>query len=127
MRSPLSSRTNNRPDRVTPDEFFDLVVSDIVMVCPFVSKLRFDSSRRPLGPVGFQAQRVLHLLLFGPQVGERMRRWPDVARKPFDDLDATVPERVHLAWVIGQQANARNAKVVEDCGRQAEVPAVGLE
>src|SRR6516162_1943694 len=34
MRSPLSSRTNSRPERVTPDEFFDLVASSTVMVFP---------------------------------------------------------------------------------------------
>src|SRR5215468_7474222 len=56
-----------------------------------------------------------------------MHRRPDVAWKPFDDLDAAVLKRVHLAWVIGQQANAPNAKVVEDCSRQAEIPEVRLE
>src|SRR5215470_15256945 len=40
MRSPLSSRTNSRPERVTPDEFFDLVASSVVMVFPSVSQLR---------------------------------------------------------------------------------------
>src|SRR5262249_5555130 len=39
MRSPLSSRTNSRPKRVTPDEFFDLVASSVVMVLPSVSQL----------------------------------------------------------------------------------------
>jgi len=39
MRSPLSSRTNSRPERVTPDEFFDLVASSVVMVLPSVSQL----------------------------------------------------------------------------------------
>src|SRR5215510_5277945 len=56
-----------------------------------------------------------------------MRRRADLAGKPFDDLDAAVAERAHLAWVIGQQANAWNAKVVEDRGRQAEVPEIRLE
>src|SRR5262249_45197074 len=39
MRSPLSSRTNSWPERVTPDEFFDLVASSVVMVLPSVSQL----------------------------------------------------------------------------------------
>src|SRR5215471_11115379 len=39
MRSPLSSRTNSRPKRVTPDEFFDLVASSVIMVLPSVSQL----------------------------------------------------------------------------------------
>src|SRR6516164_11421278 len=39
MRSPLSSRTNSRPERVTPDEFFDLVVFSVVMVFPSVPQL----------------------------------------------------------------------------------------
>src|SRR5215831_16512197 len=39
MRSPLSSRTNSRPKRVTPDEVFDLVASSVVMVLPSVSQL----------------------------------------------------------------------------------------
>src|SRR6516164_286521 len=39
MRSPLSSRTNSRPERVTPDEFFDLVVSSVVIVFPSVPQL----------------------------------------------------------------------------------------
>jgi hypothetical protein len=41
MRSPLSSRRNNLPDRVAPDEAFVLVVWRTVMVYPFVSQLRF--------------------------------------------------------------------------------------
>src|SRR5215467_12520439 len=37
MRSPLSSRTNRRPVRVTPDEFFDLAASSVVMICPLIA------------------------------------------------------------------------------------------
>src|SRR5215469_15939072 len=40
MRSPLSSRTNSRPERVVLDEVFDLVASSVVMVFPSVSRLR---------------------------------------------------------------------------------------
>src|SRR5262245_23356369 len=36
MRSPLSSRTNNRPERVAPDEAFVLVSWSTVMVFPCV-------------------------------------------------------------------------------------------
>ena len=39
MRSPLSSRTNSRPERVTPDEVFALVGSSRVMAFPSVSQL----------------------------------------------------------------------------------------
>src|SRR3954468_9853147 len=127
MQSPLSSRRNIRPERVAPDEAFVLVAWRTVMVCPFVSQLRLDPLRSPAGAGGFQAQRMSHFLFFGLQVGERMRRRADLAGKAFDDLDAALAERAHLAWVIGQQANARNAKVVEDRGGQAEVPEVGLE
>src|SRR6266545_6864248 len=74
-----------------------------------------------------ESQGVSHFLFFGLQVGKRMRGRADLAGKPFYDLDAGVAERAHLAWVIGQQANAWNAKVVEDRGRQAEVPEVRLE
>jgi hypothetical protein len=35
MRSPLSSRTNNRPERVAPDEAFVLLVWTTVMVLSF--------------------------------------------------------------------------------------------
>src|SRR6266550_3202037 len=31
MRSPLSSRTNSRSERLTPDDFFDLVASSVVI------------------------------------------------------------------------------------------------
>src|SRR5262249_23232682 len=115
MRSPLSSRTNSRPERVTSDEFFDLVAWIAVMIFPSVSQLRLDAVRRVAWAGNFQAQRMSHFLFFGLQVGERMCRRADLAGKPFDDLDVSVAERAHLAWVIGQQANARNAKVVEDC------------
>src|SRR5215470_10366628 len=37
MRSPLSSRTNRRPVRLTPDEFFDLLASSVVMICPSIA------------------------------------------------------------------------------------------
>src|SRR5262249_27641879 len=49
MRSPLSSRTNSRPERVTPDEAFDLVASSVVMVFP--SKSRLPASRCLGGPL----------------------------------------------------------------------------
>ena len=75
----------------------------------------------------FQVQRVSDFLFFCLQVGERMCRRADLAGKPFGDLDASVAEHTHLAWVIGQQANARNAKVMEDCCREAEIPEVRLE
>src|SRR5215475_7661621 len=127
MRSPLNSRTNNRPERVASDEAFVLVAWSRVMVCPFVSQVRLDHPRRRAGLGDFQAQRVPHFLFFGPQVGERMHRRPDIAGKPFDDLDAAVAERAHLARIIGQEPNARDAKVVKDRGRQAEIPEVRLE
>src|SRR3954462_11854467 len=127
MQSPLSSRRNIRPERVAHDEAFVLVAWRTVMVCPFVSQLRLDPMRSPAGAGGFQAQRMSQFLFFGLQVGERMRRRADLAGKAFDDLDAALAERAHLAWVIGQQPNARNAKVVEDRGGQDEVPEVGLE
>jgi hypothetical protein len=41
MQSPLSSRTNSRPERATPDEVFDLVASIAVMVFPSVSQLLY--------------------------------------------------------------------------------------
>src|SRR5882724_5883701 len=46
MRSPLSSRRNNRPERVALDEAIVLVAWCTVMVYPFVSQLRFDPPRR---------------------------------------------------------------------------------
>src|SRR5262249_49469677 len=116
MRSPLNSRTDNRPERVASDEAFVLVAWSTVMVCPFVSQVRFDHPQRRAGLGDFQAQRVSHFLFFGLQIGARVRRRADLARKPLDDLDAVVLKRAHLAWVVGQQANARDAKVVEDCG-----------
>src|SRR6516225_8579900 len=127
MRSPLSSRTKSRPERVTPDAFFDLVASSIVMIFPFVSQLRFDAMRHITGTGYFQVQRMTHFLLFRLQIGERMCRRADLAGQPFDDLDARGVKRVRLAGVVGQQANARNAKVVEDYCRQAEIPEVRLE
>src|SRR6202008_1503351 len=51
----------------------------------------------------------------------------DLAGKLLDDLDAAIAERADLAWVIGQEADAWNAKIVEDRGRQAEVAEIGLE
>src|SRR5262249_32334366 len=95
-------------------------------VLPF-SQLRLNSPRRRSGFGNAQAQGMPHFLFFRLQVDERMRRRADLAGKPFDDFDAAVAERAHLARVIGQEPNAWNAKVVEDCGRQAEVPEVGLE
>src|SRR5262247_2780768 len=53
MRSPLSSRTNSRPERVTTDEFFDLVAWTTVMIFPSVSQLRLDAVRRIAGTGNF--------------------------------------------------------------------------
>ena len=74
------------------------------MIFPSVSQLRLDAVRRVAGTGNFQAQRMSHFLFFRLQVGERMCRRADLAGKPFDDLDASVAECAHLAWVIGQQA-----------------------
>ena len=74
------------------------------MVFPSVSQLRLDAVRRVVGTGNFQAQRMSHFLFLGLQVDERVLRRLDLAGKPFDDLDASVAERAHLAWVIGQQA-----------------------
>src|SRR6516164_3732712 len=117
MRPAFNSRTNNRPERFAPDEAFVLVSWSTLMACPFVSQLRFDAPRGQTGTERFQVQCMSHFLFFGPQVGERMRGRADLAGKSFDDLDAVVVERAHLARVIGQQPNARDAKVVKDRGR----------
>src|SRR5215217_7033257 len=45
IRPPLSSRRNNRADRVALDEGFGLIAWSTVMVCPFVSQLRLDPAR----------------------------------------------------------------------------------
>jgi len=74
------------------------------MIFPSVSQLRLDAVRRVAGTGNFQAQRMSHFLFFRLQVGERMCRRADLAGTPFDDLDASVAECAHLAWVIGQQA-----------------------
>src|SRR6516225_2913949 len=127
MRPAFSSRTNSRPERVAPDEALVLVSWSTLMVSPSVSQLRLNSTRRRAGFGNSQAQGMPHFLFFRLQVGERMRRRPDLAGNPFDDLDAGGAERAHLAWIIGQQPNARDAKVVKDRGRQAEIPEVRLE
>src|SRR6516225_9139938 len=127
MRPAFSSRTNSRPERVAPDEALVLVSWSTLMVSPSVSQLRRNSPSRRAGFGNSQAQGMPHFLFFRLQVGERMRRRPDLAGNPFDDLDAGGGERAHLAWIIGQQPNARDAKVVKDRGRQAEIPEVRLE
>src|SRR6516162_231533 len=61
MRSPLSSRTNSRPERVTPDEFFDLVASSTVMVFPLCrSCLVSTCPRWPLFDAREPPTRVKH-------------------------------------------------------------------
>src|SRR6266700_335907 len=124
MRSPLNSSRNNRPERVAPDEAFDLVASTTLIVCPSVLQLRFDSV--PLAGE-LQVQRVSHFLLLRLQIAQRVHRRTDLAGKPRDHLDACVAERARLARIIGQQANAFNAMVVEDRRRDAEVSEISLE
>src|SRR5262245_26984346 len=127
MRSPLSSRTNSRPDRVAPEDVFDLGASSTLMVRFLLSEVCLEYARRPARIGGFQVQRVSHFLFLGLQVGERVHRRLDLAGNPFGDFDAAILERTYLARIVGQQANAWNAKVAQDRGRQAEVPEVRLE
>src|SRR5215813_1122158 len=108
MRSPLSSRTNNRPERVAPDDAFVLGSWTTLMIDPSVSQLRLKSSRRRPGVGNSQGQGMPHFLLFGLQVGEGVRRRPDLAGNPFDDLDAGDAERAHLVLIIGRKPNARD-------------------
>ena len=74
-----------------------------------------------------QAQGVTHLFLLGTQVGQGMRRRRGFARKPLHDLDTRVGQREKLARIIREQANPADTKVVQDCGRQAEISAVRPE
>src|SRR3989442_11209876 len=109
MQLPLNSSRNNRPDRVPPDEFFDLVASTTLIVCPSVLQLRLDSARLA-GEL--PVQRVSHFLLLRLQIGQRVHRRTDLAGKPRDHLDACLAERAHLARIIAQQANPFNPRVV---------------
>src|SRR5262249_43112690 len=97
------------------------------MVCPSVFTVAPKFPEAPIRVRECPGSGHAPFSVFRLQVDERMRRRADLAGKPFDDFDAAVAERAHLARVIGQEPNAWNAKVVEDCGRQAEVPEVGLE
>src|SRR6478672_1965155 len=106
MRSPLSSRKNNRPVLVVSDDAFVFVAWRAVMGFPFVSQLRFDALRRQIWAAGFQVQCMSQFVFLGLQVGERMRRRVDLTWNPFDHLDAGRAKRSYLVRVIGQQTNA---------------------
>src|SRR5262249_34877421 len=70
MRSPLSSRTNSRPQRATLDGAVDLVTSSTVMVFPSVTQLRLDavplaSTSLQRAPTYSAATDVVVLVKFG--------------------------------------------------------------
>jgi hypothetical protein len=87
------------------------------MVGPSVSQLRPRCPALHAGIGNFQAQRVSHFPFFRLQVGERVRCGHDLAGEALDDVDAGGAKRTRLARFICQQANAGNAKVVQDRGR----------
>src|SRR6185295_6451887 len=73
-----------------------------------------------------QAQVVPHLLLLGPQVRKRVQGRRDLAGYP-GDRDPRGGQRAGLVWVVREEANSPNAKLVQDRGGQAEVPAIRPE
>jgi len=44
-----------------------------------------------------------------------------------DDFDTSIKQGTSLTGIIRQKTNSADAEVVQDCGRQAEIPAIGLE
>src|SRR5262245_39999678 len=100
MRSPLSSRTNSRPERATTDEFFDLVAWTTVMIFPsFHSCASMPCAALPEPGIS-RLNACPIFCFFGLQVGERMCGRADLAGKPFDDLDVSVAiHSFHLAAV----------------------------
>src|SRR5438874_12154231 len=74
-----------------------------------------------------QTQLVAHFFLFGPQVANRMRIRHRLAAELGDHLDAAVCQSAGFAQIVREQANPFDAKIAHDRGRQAEVPAIGLE
>ena len=74
-----------------------------------------------------KAQCVTHSFFFGPQVSERVWSWRNFAGKPRDNLDAVLAKAHSLARIVREQANTLDAEVAQDRGRQAEIPAIGLE
>src|SRR6266567_793480 len=73
-----------------------------------------------------QAQVVPHPLLLGPQVRKGVRGRRDLAGNQRD-RDTRGGQRAELVWVVRQEANSLDAKLVQDRGGQGEVPAIRPE
>src|SRR5262245_44193893 len=116
MRSPLNSRTNNRPERVAPDEAFVFVAWTTVMVSPLPALApqlgRFALPARVKPGKSRQisnetADRRLRLLArsHGPS---RKRRFPGSTRVPF-----------FVFWSAGRLANAPSGRPRTEAARRS--------
>ena len=56
-----------------------------------------------------------------------MRRSSSLAGNLRDNFDTGIQQSATLLGVVCQEANSANAKVTQDCRRQAKIPAIGLE
>src|SRR3954454_18399974 len=74
-----------------------------------------------------KAQRVAHSLLFGPQIGERVRIRRNLAAEQDDHLDVVLRQCTGFARIVREQANPFDAEIAQDRGRQSKISAVGLE
>ena len=45
----------------------------------------------------------------------------------LNNVDPSVGQSARLAGIISEKPNAADAKVMQDCGRQVKIPAVGFE
>ena len=97
----------------------------------YVARGPTPSPRRQISCLGrvvaFKVQCVAHFFLFGPQITKRVRIRRSLAAELDDHLDAVLRQCTGFARIVREQANPFDTEIAQDRGRQAKVPAVGLE
>ena len=74
-----------------------------------------------------EAQCVAHSFFFGPQILEGVGVRRSLAADHGNHLDAAFGQRAGFARIVREQTNPFDAEIAHDRGREAEVPAIGLE
>jgi hypothetical protein len=64
-----------------------------------------------------QREQMAHAVALGPQVRQVMQSWTAGQGQPLHHFGAAGSQAFHLVRVIGEQAHARDAQVLDDARR----------
>ena len=62
----------------------------------------------------YEAERVAHFLLLGPQVAEGVFCWRNFAGNLFENFDPGIKQHASLCRIIGEKPNSRDTQFTQN-------------